>query len=130
MSVSGLGSTRTPHTPVAPAASRPQRAERSDRNDFDHLTAADRDLIQHVTGQRLAPGFDPSKEATTGFAAALAAERATHRLAPGQPVTAVYLKDLNKRYERAGGVNPVSGHLAKALDHLAQNAPRGFDVSA
>jgi hypothetical protein len=130
MTVSGLGSAGTPRLPLAP----PIRAHRVDkpepRNDFDHLTGADRDLIHRVTGQRVGPGFDPAREATTGFAAALATERAAGRLQPGQPVTAVYLKDLNRRYERFDGPNPIAPFLDKAVAYLSASGARRIDVSA
>ncbi|WP_030438790.1 hypothetical protein [Actinoplanes subtropicus] len=129
MTVSGLGSAHTPRTPAAPAL-RAQRTEKAHRNDFDHLTGADRELIHEATGQRLAPGFDPAREPTTTFAAALAAERAAGRLAPGQPVTAVYLKDLNRRFDRSGMANPLGPYLGKALDYLARSGARRIDVSA
>lgn len=129
MSVSGLGSAFTPRTPVTPAHRSP-RAEKAHRNDFDQLTGADRELIHQVTGQRLGPGFDPSREPTTTFAAALAAERASGHLAPGQQVTAVYLKDLNRRFDRSGGTNPIAPYLARALDYLSRSGHRGIDVSA
>ncbi|MFI5892664.1 hypothetical protein ACIA5D_21395 [Actinoplanes sp. NPDC051513] len=131
MSVSGLGSAHTPRTPLTPVH-RPNRTDEKPpyRNDFDTLTVADRELIHQATGQRIAPGFDPTRESTTTFAAAIAAERAASRLAPGQPVTAVYLKDLNRRFERAGGANPVGPYLAKALEYLSRSGPRRIDVSA
>lgn len=131
MTVSGLGSARTPRSPVNPPH-RPPPAERpaTSRNDFDHLTGADRELIFQATGQRVPPGFDPAKETTTGFAAAIAAERAGGRLQPGQPVTAVYLKDLNRRYQRASGPNPVAPHLDKAVAYLSASGARRIDVSA
>ena len=129
MTVSGLGSAYTPRTPQT-ATNRAQRAERTHRNDFDQLTGADRELIFQATGQRVAPGFDPTREPTTTFAAALAAERAAGRLAPGQPVTAVYLKDLNRRFDRSGGANPIGPYLTKALDYLSRSGPRRIDVSA
>jgi hypothetical protein len=131
MTVSGLGSARTPHPPVTPVH-RPAKAEKvtDGRNAFDHLTAADRELIYEVTGQRIAPGFDPARQSASGFAAALAAERSAGRLAPGQPVTAVYLKDLNRRCERAPGPNPVGPYLAKAVDYLSRVGDRHFDISA
>jgi hypothetical protein len=105
-------------------------AKPAGRNAFDDLTAADRELIFQATGQRLAPGFDPVRESTTGFAAALAAERAAGRLAPGQPVTAVYLKDLNRRCERAPGPNPLTPYLDKAVAYLSRGGARRFDISA
>jgi hypothetical protein len=129
MTVSGLGSSFTPRTPVTPVH-RSRADEKPHRNDFDALTVADRELIHQATGQRIAPGFDPARESTTSFAAAIAAERAAGRLAPGQPVTAVYLKDLNRRFDRAGGPNPVGPYLAKALDYLSRSGPRRIDVSA
>jgi len=129
MTVSGLGFAHTPRLPAAPA-NRALRTEKAHRNDFDHLTGADRELIYQATGHRVAPGFDPTREQTTPFAAALAAERAAGRLAPGQPVTAVYLKDLNRRFDRSGGPNPVGPYLARALDYLARSGARRIDVSA
>jgi hypothetical protein len=133
MSVSALGSPRAPRLPVTPANHRPGRAEATAERhgtDFDHLTGADRELIFRATGQRIGPGFDPAKETTTGFAASLAAERAAGRLAPGQPVTAVYLKDLNRRYQRAAGPNPVAPYLDKAVAYLSSTGDRRIDVSA
>ncbi|MET0415507.1 MAG: hypothetical protein ABW022_05745 [Actinoplanes sp.] len=131
MTVSGPGSARTSRPLVMPVL-RPTRAEKpgTERNDFDHLTAADRELIFQATGQRVAPGFDPAKETTTGFAAALAAERAAGRLRTGQDATAVFLKDLNQRYERAGAANPMTGYLDKAVEFLARSGARRIDVSA
>ncbi|MET0415276.1 MAG: hypothetical protein ABW022_04570 [Actinoplanes sp.] len=131
MTVSGLGSARTSRPLVTPTL-RPDRVEKpgAGRNDFDHLTAADRELIFQATGQRVAPGFDPAKETTTGFAAALAAERVAGRLRTGQDVSAVFLQDLNQRYERAGAANPVAGYLDKAVDYLARSGARRIDVSA
>ncbi|HEY0001533.1 MAG TPA: hypothetical protein VGB74_13840 [Actinoplanes sp.] len=132
MTVSGLGSARTPHSLVTPT-NRPGRAvppAATARNDFDHLTGADRELIFQATGQRVGKGFDPARESTTGFAAALAAERAGGRLAPGQEVTAIYLKDLNQRYERSGRPNPLAGFLDKAVEFLGRSGARRIDVSA
>jgi hypothetical protein len=128
MTVSGLGSAH-PRLPVT-APHRPPRADKPERNDFDQLTGADRELIFQATGQRVRPRFDPARESTTAFATALAAERASGRLALGQPVTGVYLKDLNRRFERAGGANPVAPYLGKALDYLSQSGPRRIDVTA
>ncbi len=132
MTVSGLGSARTSRSPVTPPPLRTARAEKPDaeRNDFDHLTGADRELIFQATGQRLGPGFNPVREGTTGFAAALAAVRAAGRLRPGQDATAIYLMDLNQRYERAGAGNPIGPYLDKAVEYLARSGARRIDVSA
>jgi hypothetical protein len=132
MTVSGLGSARTAHPQhLMPPALRAARLEKAaERNDFDQLTVADRELIFQATGQRVGPGFDPVREGTTGFAAALAAERAAGRLRAGQDATAVYLKDLNQRYERAGAGNPIGAYLDKAVDYLARSGARRIDVSA
>jgi hypothetical protein len=130
MTVSGLGAQRTPfpavasHSPVA----RPERVDRS-RSGFDQLTTADRALIEHVTGQHIGPGFDPDTEPATAFAATLAAERQTGHLAPGQEVTGVYLKDLDRRFQRTGR-NPVAPYLDRAVDFLRDTGPSHFDVSA
>jgi hypothetical protein len=130
MTVSGLGTPHTPFPTIAPHSTpaRHDRAERP-RNGFDQLTEADRALIQHVTGQRITPGFDPATEPVTAFAATLAAERAAGRLSPGQEVTAVYLKDLDRRLQRTGR-NPIGPHLDKAVDFLQGSGPSHFDVSA
>jgi hypothetical protein len=128
MSISGLGTPRTPHPPLTPLNRMP-RAERPGDRVEEYLTGRDRELIFQVTGQR-----DPAKQAGTAFAAILTAERAAGRLAPGQEASALYLKDLNRRYERTGGPNPVAPFLPKALDYLAQAGGQGgvsrIDVSA
>ena len=132
MTISGLGTARTPHSPLTPIhrAARPAKAD-GERNDFDSLTGSDREPIYQVTGQRVAPGFDPHREPPSAFAAILAAERASGRLAPGQDASALYLKDLNRRYERTGGPNPMTPYLTKALDYLSRaGSARRIDVSA
>jgi hypothetical protein len=128
MTVSGLGTSHTPFpvvAPVTPVAARPERP----RSGYEQLTPADRDLIQHVTGQRIGPGFDPATEPATAFAAALASERSAGRLSPGQEVTPVYLKDLDRRLARTGR-NPIGPHLGKAVGFLQGTGPSHFDVSA
>lgn len=129
MTVSGLGTSRTHHTPIS-APPRRTPVEKSERNDFEALTAGDRELIFRATGQRLGPAFDAGKEKPTTFAVAIATERTLGHLAPGQPVTAVYLKDLHHRYQRAGTASPVGPYLDRALAYLEQNGPRRIDVSA
>jgi hypothetical protein len=124
MTVSGLGSAY-PRLPVS-APPRTPRVQKPESTNFDHLTGADRELIFRATGQRV----DPARESPSAFATALAAERASGRLALGQPVTAVYLKDLNRRFNRAGGANPVEPYLDKALDYLSRSGPRRIDVTA
>lgn len=124
MSISGLGTARTPNPPLSPL-NRTPRAERPADRAGEHLTGRDRELIFQVTGQR-----DPVKQAGTAFAAILASERAAGRLAPGQEASALYLKDLNRRYERTGGPNPIAPFLPKALDYLSQGGGNRIDVSA
>ncbi|MBU2666538.1 hypothetical protein KOI35_23810 [Actinoplanes bogorensis] len=121
MSISGLGNARPLPPPVRPARAAKPDTERDD----DYLTGRDRELIFQVTGQR-----DPLKQSATAFAAILSAERAAGRLAPGQEATALYLKDLNRRYERTGGPNPVAGLLPKALGYLQEGGSGRIDVSA
>lgn len=133
MTVSGLGSSHTPFPAVAsqaPAA--PARSARPEKpaNDYDRLTEADRDLILAATGQRIRPGFDPARESPSAFAAGIVAGRASGLLAPGQEVTGVYLKDLDRRYERAGGPNPIAPYLDKAVAFLARAGRRRIDVTA
>ncbi|GAA0573965.1 hypothetical protein GCM10010172_68210 [Paractinoplanes ferrugineus] len=127
MTVSGLGTSRTHHTPIS-APPRRKPAEKSERNDFEALTPADRELIFHVTGQQL--GVAAMKEKPTSFAVAIANERAVGHLAPGQPVTGFYLKDLHHRYQRAGAPSPIGQYLPRALAYLEQSGPRRIDVSA
>ncbi|MEU4241125.1 hypothetical protein [Actinoplanes sp. NPDC026619] len=129
MTVSGLGTARTLYTPIA-APSRRTPVDKNRHTDFEALTAPDRELIFQVTGQRVGPNFDPEKDKPTSFATALAAERASGHLAPGQPVTAVYLKDLHHRYQRASAPSPIGPYLDKALSYLARSGPRRIDVSA
>jgi hypothetical protein len=131
MTVSRLGSPLSPYSHVATPLRRVRPVERpAARNDFDSLTAADRELIFQVTGQRVTAGFDPQRQPPSAFAALLAAERSSGHLAPGQEVTAVYLKDLDRRYTRGAGPNPVRPYLEKAVDHLARTGVRRIDVSA
>lgn len=128
MSISGLGTARTPQPPLGPTNRTPRAERPGDRAD-EHLTARDRELIFRVTGQR-----DPAKQGATAFAAILTSERAAGRLAPGQEASALYLKDLSRRYERAGGPNPIADYLPKALEYLSSGESRAggnrIDVSA
>jgi hypothetical protein len=128
MTVSGLGTARTLR-PYATAPARAARVEKAPRNDFDRLTPADRELIFQVTGQRVRPGFDPAKEQPTPLAAGIAADRGAGRLTPGQEVTAVYLKDVNHRYEAAGTVSPIADYLDQAVSYLARSGARRIDVT-
>jgi hypothetical protein len=123
MTVSGPGSARSPRPfpASAPRAVRAAKRPAAARSDAEHLSGADRQLIRHVTGER---------EPTSGFAAAIAADRAAGRLAPGQEVTVVYLKDLERRYARAGGPNPVTPYLVKAVAYLSRIGARSIDVTA
>jgi hypothetical protein len=129
MTVSGLGTSRTHHTPIS-APPRRAQVQKSERNDFEALTASDRELIFQATGQRLGADFDATKEKPTSFATALATERAVGHLAPGQPVTGFYLKDLHHRYQRASAPSPIGPYLDKALAYLERSGPRRIDVSA
>ena len=131
MSVSRLNrsSQPLPATPVRTAArDRNQHA----REDAASLTDRDRELIYQATGQRIRPG-EPTPGGLTALAAAIAADRAAGKLAPGQEVTAVYLKDLARRYDQnPSGRNPVTGYLEPALRHLSQQGGGGgrLDVTA
>ena len=125
MTVSGLGTARTLR-PYAAAPARTARLEKAPRNDLDRLTATDRELIFQVTGQRIQPGMDQP----TPFAAGIAADRTSGRLLPGQEVTAVYLKDLDHRYQQAGGTSPVAEYLDQAVTYLARTGARRIDVTA
>ncbi|MFD1364474.1 hypothetical protein [Actinoplanes sichuanensis] len=89
-------------------------------------------MIEAATGQKIEPGFDPTKQATSIFAATIAADRATGRLSPGQQITAAYLNDLNRQYEQGStGMNPIALYLDKALAYLNQRGDRRtVDVNA
>ena len=116
--------------PAALTTNRPAR-DRSAREDTAALTDRDRELIYQATGQRITPG-----EANPGWlnslAAAVASDRATGRLAPNQEITAVYLKDLFRRYDQSPtGRNPIAGYLEPALRHLDRHGGGGrLDVTA
>jgi hypothetical protein len=127
MSISRLnrGLTMPPVMPTRPARERNQHA----REDAASLTDRDRELILSATGQTIKPG-EPTTGWINSLAAAIAADRAAGRLAPGQEVTPAYLKDLSRRYDSNGGRNPVAGYLEPALRHLAQQGGSRLDVSA
>lgn len=133
MSIPRLNPYRAAFTPPATTA-RPSSRDRNQgtREDTASLTDRDRELIYQATGQRIGPG-----EANPGWinslAAAIAADRATGKLAPNQEVTAVYLKDLFRRYDQSPtGRNPIAGYLEPALRHLDQHGSGGgrLDVTA
>ncbi|MEU4695334.1 hypothetical protein [Actinoplanes sp. NPDC023714] len=114
MSISRLTRSQT-MLPARPVRERNQHA----REDAASLTDRDRELILQATGQSIKSG-EVNAGWINSLAAAIAADRATGRLAPGQEVTAVYLKDLSRRYDSTGGRNPVAGYLEPALRHLEQ----------
>ncbi|GAB2616714.1 hypothetical protein Aab01nite_29670 [Paractinoplanes abujensis] len=124
MSISGLGTARTPQPPLTPVH-RTARTEKPAERADAVLTGRDRELIFQVTGER-----DAAKQSATAFAMILSAERAAGRLAPGQEAGALYLKDLSRRYERTGGPNPVAAFLPKALAYLGEGGANRIDVSA
>lgn len=129
MSVSRLNRSQqaAPMTPVRhPARERNQTA----REDSASLTDRDRELIFQATGQRIGTGTNQGW--INSLAAAIAADRTSGKLAPGQEITALYLKDLERRYDQSStGRNPVSGYLEPALRHLSQHGgPGRLDVSA
>lgn len=132
MSISRLNTYRAFSSPTH-APVRPPSRDRSAREDAAALTDRDRELILQATGQNIGPG-----EATSGWinalAAAIAADRAAGRLAPGQEITELYLRDLARRYDQnPTGRNPIAGYLEPALRHLHQQGRGGtsrLDVSA
>jgi hypothetical protein len=131
MSLPRLNPYRSAFAP--PAVARPPARDRGQnaREDTASLTARDRELIFQATGQHIRPG-----EANAGWinslAAAIAADRATGRLAPNQEITAIYLKDLFRRYDQSPtGRNPIAGYLEPALRHLDRHGGGGrLDVTA
>ncbi|MEV6300167.1 hypothetical protein AB0M02_12255 [Actinoplanes sp. NPDC051861] len=130
MSVSRLNRTQqTP--PVTPARSPARERNQNAREDSASLTDRDRELILQATGQRIGTGTNQGW--INSLAAAVAADRASGRLAPGQEITALYLKDLERRYDQSPtGRNPISGYLEPALRYLSQHGGGGnrIDVSA
>ncbi|MEV0895516.1 hypothetical protein [Actinoplanes sp. NPDC049802] len=131
MSIPRMNPYRTGSTPAT--VSRPVSPHRNQtaREDAANLTERDRELIYQATGQRIRPG-EPNQGWINSLAAAIAADRAAGRLAPGQEITEVYLKDLSRRYDQnPTGRNPIAGYLEPALRHLRQSGSGGrLDVTA
>ncbi|MBG0562807.1 hypothetical protein [Actinoplanes aureus] len=131
MSVSRLNRSSQP-LPATPVRTAARERNQHARQDAESLTDRDRELIYQATGQRIRPG-EPNPGWINALAAAIAADRAAGKLAPGQEVTAVYLKDLARRYDQnPTGRNPVTGYLEPALRHLSQQGGGGgrLDVTA
>ena len=131
MSVSRLNRSQ-PTIPVTPARSGARERNHHARQDAASLTDRDRELIYQATGQRIRTG-EANQGWINSLAAAIAADRAAGRLSPGQEVTAMYLKDLARRYDQnPTGRNPVTGYLEPALRYLSQHGGGGgrLDVSA
>ncbi|GAA2855869.1 hypothetical protein Acy02nite_08600 [Actinoplanes cyaneus] len=130
MSVSRLNRAQQAYS-VTPA--RPSARERHQhaRDDAASLTERDRELIYQATGQQIGEG-QPNAGWINSLAAAIAADRAAGRLAPGQEVTPAYLRDLSRRWEQAApGRNPVAGYLEPALRYLSQRGDGNrLDVTA
>ncbi|GAA1634983.1 hypothetical protein [Actinoplanes couchii] len=132
MSIPRLNPYRAFSSP-SPAPVRAPSRDRSAREDAAALTDRDRELILQATGQNIGPG-----EANAGWinalATAIGADRAAGRLAPGQEITELYLRDLARRYDgNPAGRNPITGYLEPALRHLRQQGrggPSRLDVSA
>lgn len=128
MHVSGAGSAYTPQRHSA-AAERPAPVvtEASQPHDeLGSLTADDRELIRQV----FADGSSVNPASGEAFAACIAAERAAGRLLPGQRITVLFLKDLDRRYARTGGPNPIAAHLDRAFAYLARTGASRVDVTA
>ena len=129
MPVSPLNRARQTTPPVAAIRTSRERANQH-RDDNGSLTERDRELIYQATGQRVRAG-EPNPGWLNSLAAAIGADRTAGRLAPGQEITAVYLKDLARRYDQsAPGRNPIAGYLEPALRHLAQHGAGRLDVTA
>ena len=79
------------HRHAPPPAETPARF--SVLNDFRYLTDSDKDLLSHVTGETIEPGFTDQTGPASAFAQQLALDRRTGALAPNQDVTAVYLRN-------------------------------------
>jgi hypothetical protein len=118
--------------PVAAARTAVRDRNQNTREDTASLTDRDRELIYQATGQRIRTG-EPNAGWINQLAAAIAADRAAGRLAPNQEITAVYLKDLFRRYDQSPtGRNPIAGYLEPALRYLEQSGSGGgrLDVTA
>lgn len=132
MDIARMSST-TSTPPTRPGAS-PASDPSGLGNDYDLLTSSDRELIYQTTGQKMQPGFDPSRGGVTSiFAGQIAMDRRLGRLSVGQDVSAAYLKDTARLYNDAGNStgNPFSGQqMDKALKYLAEHSARRMDVTA
>ncbi|MFC7528229.1 hypothetical protein [Actinoplanes sp. GCM10030250] len=119
MSISRLNRS-SQAVPVTPVRNTARERNHNAHHDSASLTDRDRELIFQATGQRMGAG---SKQGwINSLAAAIAADRASGQLAPGQEITALYLKDLSRRYDQnPTGRNPVSGYLEPALRYLSQH---------
>ena len=92
----------------------PPRASLSVLNDFRYLTASDKDLLRHATGEVVEPGLIDRRGEASAFTQQLALDRRTGELAPNQEVTSVYLRNAAAAMEefgagRPGFTNPYSG---------------------
>lgn len=140
--LSGAGRWRLPPTtPPAPApptgaagAPSPQPRQFSVLNDFRYLSDSDKDLLGVVTGERIDPGITDRVGAASAFAQQLALDRRTGDLAPGQDVTAVYLRNASAEIDRAnagrpGFRNPYSGpFMDRAIAHLEATGRGRADI--
>jgi hypothetical protein len=133
MSIPGLNPYRSALTPPVTASRQVTRDRNQNaREDAASLTDRDRELIYQATGQRIRAG-ETNAGWINSLATAIAADRAAGRLAPGQEITAMYLRDLFRRYDQnPTGRNPIAGYLEPALRHLEQSSAGGgrLDVTA
>ena len=111
-----------------------KRSGEVSRTMFDHLTQADRELIEYATGERIEPGYEDSSERhASPFARQIASDRQSAvRLPPGQAVTAEYLYDVSRMYVLANMEewNPFSGEpMERALAYLELNTEGRVDVT-
>ncbi|PPK94133.1 hypothetical protein CLV92_10831 [Kineococcus xinjiangensis] len=101
---------------------------------FDHLTQADRELIEYATGEHIEPGYEDTPEQhVSPFARQIATDRQSAvRLPPGQAVTAEYLHDVSRQYVMANMEewNPFAGEpMERALAYLLLNTEGRVDVT-
>ncbi len=116
------------HRHAPPPADTPARF--SVLNDFRYLTDSDKELLSHVTGETIEPGFTDQAGPASAFAQQLALDRRTGVLAPNQHVTVVHLRSAAAAIDehnqgRPQFRNPYSGEVMDAALTYLESIGRG-----
>ncbi|GAA4979711.1 hypothetical protein [Kineococcus glutinatus] len=96
---------------------------------YAFLTTADRELVEHATGEDV--GGDAAEAPVVAFALHIARDREAEVLKPNQEVTIRYLYESARRYQEAGiEDHPFTGEvMERALEYLAMNSAGVVDVT-